>query len=80
MKTIPSPYNFTKSARYVRHEMVQLAQTLKDNGYDLNWDQVHSIRIKAAGLARHNLNTKIRYARSKEKPYNYLMWLIIHGN
>lgn len=80
MKTIPSPYSFVKSSNYVRHEMLKLAKTLKDKGYDLSWDELHNIRIKAAGRSRRWLNEKIRYARDKETPYKYLMWLIIHGD
>jgi hypothetical protein len=65
LKRIPSARDFGKSVWYVRHQMPLLARMLDDNGYNVNGDQVHNVRIRAAGLTRDELKEKIPLANDQ---------------
>jgi len=46
-----------------------------DKGFDINWDQAHNVRIRAAGLSKTQLKEKIRYAATKQTLFGNLMWV-----
>jgi len=43
-----------------------MARDAQDNGYDVNWDQVHNVRIRAA--ASRDRHKEIRFAKTKDDP------------
>ena len=77
-KCVPDPHNLSGSARFVRNQMPGIYKMLLDRGYDVNWDEVHNLRIKAAGLRTSRVKDHIRYATGKPTAFKYLMWLIIN--